>query len=114
MGGNFKAFTRIELQRPILPSSFRFDKPDMYNESGKGGLLNKLVVGIALREMNTAFRDQIFIAGQACRIMVGINVKAEKISELTINRLSVYLRCLKELWEEGARTISSQGLADRF
>src|SRR5262249_14837654 len=26
----------------------------------------------------------------------------------------VYLRCLKELWEEGARTISSQGLADRF
>src|SRR5215831_11533620 len=48
------------------------------------------------------------------RNMAGMNIKAEKISELTINRLSVYLRCLAELWDEGARTISSQGLADRY
>jgi redox-sensing transcriptional repressor len=46
--------------------------------------------------------------------MAGMNAKADKISDLTINRLSVYLRCLHELWAEGARTISSQGLADRF
>src|SRR5215813_8727739 len=46
--------------------------------------------------------------------MAGMTVKAEKISELTINRLSVYRRCLDELWDEGVRTISSQGLADRF
>jgi len=48
------------------------------------------------------------------RHMTGMNIKAEKISELTINRLSVYLRCLNELWNEGTRTVSSQGLADRF
>src|SRR5215813_15422 len=46
--------------------------------------------------------------------MAGMTVKAEKISELTINRLSVYLRCLNDLWAEGTHTISSQGLADRF
>ncbi|MEZ5308710.1 MAG: redox-sensing transcriptional repressor Rex [Pyrinomonadaceae bacterium] len=41
-------------------------------------------------------------------------MKTEKISELTTNRLSVYLRCLTELSEEGTRTISSEGLAKRF
>jgi redox-sensing transcriptional repressor len=41
-------------------------------------------------------------------------MKAEKISELTTNRLSIYLRCLKELKNEGARTVSSDKLADRF
>ena len=40
--------------------------------------------------------------------------KAEKISELTINRLSVYLRCLTELSVEGLKTISSHALAERF
>jgi redox-sensing transcriptional repressor len=43
-----------------------------------------------------------------------MSVKADKISELTISRLSVYLRCLNELWDEGTHTTSSQGLADRF
>jgi redox-sensing transcriptional repressor len=38
----------------------------------------------------------------------------ESVSELTTNRLSVYLRCLNTLEEEGVRTISSQALADRF
>ncbi len=41
-------------------------------------------------------------------------MKSEKISELTTNRLSVYLRCLKELNTEGARTVSSDHLAQRF
>jgi redox-sensing transcriptional repressor len=39
---------------------------------------------------------------------------AEQISELTINRLSVYLRCLNELDAEGVPTISSKALAERF
>jgi redox-sensing transcriptional repressor len=39
---------------------------------------------------------------------------SEPISELTTNRLSVYLRCLTTLDDEGVRTISSQGLAERF
>jgi redox-sensing transcriptional repressor len=35
-------------------------------------------------------------------------MKVEKISELTTNRLSVYLRCLNELAAEGALTVSSE------
>ena len=38
----------------------------------------------------------------------------EPVSELTTNRLSVYLRCLNTLDAEGIRTVSSQGLAERF
>src|SRR5205085_11005896 len=41
-------------------------------------------------------------------------MKSEKISELTTNRLSVYLRCLNLLATAGIRTISSQALADQF
>jgi redox-sensing transcriptional repressor len=41
-------------------------------------------------------------------------MKQEKISELTTNRLSVYLRCLNELAGEGERTVSSDTLAKRF
>ena len=38
----------------------------------------------------------------------------EPVSELTTNRLSVYLRCLNVLDAEGVRTISSQALAEQF
>jgi len=38
----------------------------------------------------------------------------EPVSELTTNRLSVYLRCLSVLEAAGIRTISSQGLAEQF
>jgi redox-sensing transcriptional repressor len=38
----------------------------------------------------------------------------EPVSELTTNRLSVYLRCVNTLHAEGARTVSSHGLAERF
>ncbi len=36
------------------------------------------------------------------------------ISDLTAQRLSIYLRCLDDLEKAGLRTISSQSLADRF
>jgi redox-sensing transcriptional repressor len=39
---------------------------------------------------------------------------SEAISELTTNRLSVYLRCLSALDTAGVRTISSQALAEQF
>ena len=39
---------------------------------------------------------------------------AESVSELTTNRLSVYLRCLNILDSTGVRTVSSQALADQF
>lgn len=38
----------------------------------------------------------------------------EPVSELTTNRLSVYLRCLNQLEAAGTETISSQALAERF
>ena len=41
-------------------------------------------------------------------------MKVEKISELTTNRLSVYLRCLNELTAQGIKTVSSDGLAKKF
>src|SRR5947209_706014 len=41
-------------------------------------------------------------------------MKSEKITELTTNRLSVYLRCLNLLADAGIKTISSQALADQF
>jgi redox-sensing transcriptional repressor len=41
-------------------------------------------------------------------------MKVEKISELTTNRLSIYLRCLSELKSQGAKTVSSDGLAKKF
>jgi redox-sensing transcriptional repressor len=39
---------------------------------------------------------------------------AEPVSELTTNRLSVYLRCLNALDADGVRTVSSQALAEQF
>jgi NADH/NAD ratio-sensing transcriptional regulator Rex len=38
----------------------------------------------------------------------------DQVSELTTNRLSVYLRCLNLLEGAGVKTISSQSLADQF
>ena len=38
----------------------------------------------------------------------------EPVSELTTNRLSIYLRCLNALDAAGVKTISSQALADEF
>lgn len=41
-------------------------------------------------------------------------MKAEKISELTTARLSIYLRCLNELAAAGQKTVSSDLLAKQF
>ncbi len=41
-------------------------------------------------------------------------MKVEKISELTTNRMSIYLRCLHELAAKGEKTVSSEGLAKQF
>jgi redox-sensing transcriptional repressor len=41
-------------------------------------------------------------------------MKSGKISELTTNRLSVYLRCLNTLSAAGIKSISSQALAEQF
>ncbi len=41
-------------------------------------------------------------------------MKFEKISELTTNRLSIYLRCLNELAKNNIKTVSSETLAKSF
>jgi redox-sensing transcriptional repressor len=41
-------------------------------------------------------------------------MKTDRVSELTTNRLSVYLRCLNELAATGVETVSSQMLAEQF
>jgi redox-sensing transcriptional repressor len=41
-------------------------------------------------------------------------MKSEKISELTTNRLSIYLRCLNTLSAAGIKSISSQAMAEQF
>ncbi len=41
-------------------------------------------------------------------------MKTEKISELTTSRLSLYLRCLDELANEGVARISSKAMAEQF
>lgn len=41
-------------------------------------------------------------------------MKSAKISELTTNRLSVYLRCLNTLSAAGIKSVSSQALAEQF
>ena len=41
-------------------------------------------------------------------------MKSEKISELTTDRLSVYLRCLNTLAAAGIKTVSSRSLAEDF
>jgi redox-sensing transcriptional repressor len=41
-------------------------------------------------------------------------IEPEEISPLTLNRLSFYLRCLRQLQELGLRRISSQAMAQRF
>ena len=42
------------------------------------------------------------------------NFDKAQVSELTTNRLSVYLRCLNALEDAGVKTISSQSLAEQF
>ncbi len=41
-------------------------------------------------------------------------MKVEKISELTTNRMSIYLRCLNDLAAKGEKTVSSESLAKQF
>lgn len=43
-----------------------------------------------------------------------MTLDADRVSSLTLNRLSLYLRCLRELGEEGVATISSRQLAARL
>jgi len=41
-------------------------------------------------------------------------VKSEAVSPLTLNRLSLYLRCLQQLHAEGVERVSSKELAERY
>ncbi|HEX6188798.1 MAG TPA: redox-sensing transcriptional repressor Rex [Pyrinomonadaceae bacterium] len=67
------------------------------------------------REARHHSQMEVSRAGDAALYFDGTRVmKKEKISELTTNRLSVYLRCLNELAAAGIKTVSSQDLAEQF
>ncbi|MGQ0763891.1 MAG: redox-sensing transcriptional repressor Rex [Acidobacteriota bacterium] len=67
------------------------------------------------REARHHSQIEVSRAGDAALYFDGTRVmKKEKISELTTNRLSVYLRCLNELAAAGIKTVSSQDLAEQF
>jgi redox-sensing transcriptional repressor len=51
---------------------------------------------------------------QAAATALSLRDALEPVSELTTNRLSVYLRCINALDESGVKTISSQALAEQF
>ncbi len=42
------------------------------------------------------------------------HIDTDNISDLTISRLSIYLRCIDQLVEAGVETVSSQQMAKRF
>jgi redox-sensing transcriptional repressor len=42
------------------------------------------------------------------------NYRLPRIPEMTVRRLSIYTRCLRELEEDGVKTVSSHELAERF
>jgi redox-sensing transcriptional repressor len=52
--------------------------------------------------------------GNKTEAQTPIRDSVEPVSELTTNRLSVYLRCLNLLDAAGVRTVSSQSLAEQF
>jgi redox-sensing transcriptional repressor len=62
-----------------------------------------------VKETNKGKSDRSARAGDPSRDGGG-----EPVSELTTNRLSVYLRCLNALDAGGVRTVSSQALAEQF
>jgi redox-sensing transcriptional repressor len=60
------------------------------------------------------FRVLVKTANKAAVKAAAAKQTPEQVSELTTNRLSVYLRCLNALDDVGVRTISSQSLAEQF
>ena len=54
------------------------------------------------------------IANKAAARASSARASGDQVSELTTNRLSVYLRCLNTLDEAGVKAISSQALAEQF
>jgi redox-sensing transcriptional repressor len=63
---------------------------------------------------STIGNRQLAMVGSILIASGPLKMKSEKISELTTNRLSVYLRCLDTLATAGIKTISSQALAEQF
>src|SRR5262245_57939761 len=70
-------------------------------------------IGVYL--VKTANKDPVRVAfGKSAAGQNSAKQSADQVSELTTNRLSVYLRCLNTLEDAGVKTISSQALAEQF
>src|SRR5437868_843980 len=59
-------------------------------------------------------RHNLIVSGGNKRPEARPRVQTEPVSELTTNRLSIYVRCLNALDAAGVRTVSSQRLEEQF
>src|SRR6266568_1493292 len=89
---------------PLRPPTGREQKAFALN----GARLSRKEISIANLSLSGEAFPALYFAGEQ-KLM-----KRDKISELTTNRLSVYLRCLNELASAGIKTVSSQELAEQF
>ena len=71
-----------------------------------------------VRSSLTCSFDCTYSGWNRYKILVKLAIKrkqlSDQVSELTTNRLSVYLRCLNTLDADGVKTVSSQTLAQQF
>src|SRR5215813_9445487 len=63
---------------------------------------------------NSALQSAYVDSQRTPELSWALRMKTDKVSELTTNRLSVYLRCLNELAATGVETVSSQMMAEQF
>ena len=84
--------------------------PAIFAQLNRAALTRAIIAEQARNRKRQAFRR----SGNGVILYGAKLMKKEKISELTTNRLSVYLRCLNELTAAGIKTVSSQELAEQF
>ena len=84
--------------------------PAIFAQLNRAALTCAIIAEQARNRKRQAFRR----SGNGVILYGAKLMKKEKISELTTNRLSVYLRCLNELTAAGIKTVSSQELAEQF
>src|SRR4029450_13535175 len=74
--------------------------------------------GMARLSLTWTSFDCTYSAWNRYKILLKLAIKrkqlSDQVSELTTNRLSVYLRCLNTLDGDGVKTVSSQALAHQF
>jgi redox-sensing transcriptional repressor len=82
------------------------------DEEGRGVLLQPVTCGCRLS--GSGVKSGFVKRTHKVDEQIEYRESGEPVSELTTNRISVYLRCLNQLDAAGVRTVSSQALAEQF